>query len=102
MKIKKGDKVVVIAGKNRGTTGTVLRALPEHDQVIIEGVHVVKKHQRANRRGSKGQVVERSMPIHVSNVQLVDPKTGKGTRVRIERTADGVKRIAVKSGSVLK
>lgn len=93
----------MIAGKNRGTTGTVLRALPEQNQVIIEGVNVVKKHQRANRRGAKGQVIERSMPIDVSNVQVVDPKTGKGTRVRIERDTNGVaKRIAVKSGSVLK
>mgnify|MGYP003394492488 CR=1 FL=1 len=102
MKIKKGDKVVVIAGKSRGEKGTVMRAMPKENKVIIEGVNMMKKHQKATRRGGKGQLVERAMPLHVSNVQVVDPKTGKGTRVRIAREKGGMTRVAVKSGTTLK
>ena len=68
MKIKKGDKVIVIAGKNKGTTGTVLKAMPKESRVVVEGVHIVKKHQKP-RGGKKGVLVERPMPIHVSNVK---------------------------------
>lgn len=100
MKIKKGDKVIVIAGKDRGKTGPVVRAIPKKDQIIIEGVNVVKKHKRANRANGKGQIIEKALPVHISNVQMVDPKTGKGTRVRISN-ADGYVRTAAKSGSKL-
>lgn len=102
MKIRKGDKVVVIAGKSRGEKGTVVRSFPKENKVVVEGVNMVKKHQRATRRGGKGQVVERAMPLHVSNVQMVDPKTGKGTRVRIAREKGSATRVAVKSGTALK
>lgn len=71
MNIKKGDKVTVISGKDKGKGGTVERALPKLDRVIIAGVNVVKKHQRAKKDGKKGQIVERPMPIHVSNVKKV-------------------------------
>ena len=98
MKIKKGDKVVVITGKNKGHTGPVVRAFPDTNRVVIEDVNVVKKHTRASAQNRKGQIIDLAMPIHVSNVMLVDPKSGKGTRVRFERK-DGVRRrIAVKSG----
>jgi len=99
MKIKKGDKVIMIAGKDRGKTGTVVRALPSEDRVIIEGLNMVKRHKRA-ARGGKGQIIEKPVSIHVSNVQVVDPKTGKGTRVKVDRSK-GYSRIAVKSGSSL-
>ncbi len=102
MKIKKGDKVIVIAGKDRGTTGTVSRVMPDKSLLLIEGVNVVKKHRRATQRARKGQIIDKTMPIHVSNVQIVDPKSGKGTRVKITRNADGAReRVAVKSGSTL-
>jgi large subunit ribosomal protein L24 len=98
MKLKKGDKVMVIAGKNRGTSGTIVRAIPEKNMVVLEGVNLVKKHRRANQRNRSGQIIDKAMPIHVSNVQLIDPKSGKPTRVSISRGADGAReRIAVKS-----
>ena len=101
MKIKKNDTVVVIAGKDRGKTGKVLRALPAESSVIVEGVQVRKKHERSRRRGQKGQIVQKEFPIHVSNVMCVDPKTGKGTRVgyRVEKGKKA--RVAKKSGAVI-
>lgn len=102
MRIKKGDKVKVIAGKNRGTVATVVRALPLENKVVLEGVNTVKKHRRATARSRSGQIVDKAMPIHASNVMLIDPKSGKETRVRIVRDAKGVRsRVAVKSGSNL-
>jgi len=101
MKIKKGDKVVVIAGKDRGKTGTIFRALPKEQKVIIEGVNVVKRHSRRTKTNQKGQIVEKSMPVHVSNVQITDPKTGKPTRIAIKREGGVYTRVARKSGSRL-
>lgn len=72
MKIKQGDKVKVIAGKDKGKTGTIYRSFPDTDQVIIEGVNVVTKHQKNRQMRSQGQIIERSAPIHVSNVALVE------------------------------
>lgn len=69
MHVKKGDKVIVLTGKDRGKTGTILRALPKEDRVVVEGVNKIKKHQRSKRRDQKGQIVEREMPVHVSNVK---------------------------------
>ena len=98
MKIKKGDNVVVIAGKNRGTTGKVELVLTKKNMVIIDGVNVVKKHRKANQQSRKGQIIEKPMPIHISNIAIADPKGGKATRVRIERSKDGAReRVAVKS-----
>ncbi len=102
MKIKKGDKVIVIAGKNRGETGTVARVLPTRDPVVIDGVNMVKKHRKANQRTRKGQIIDKIMPIHVSNVMIADPKDGKPTRMKITRSKDGARqRVAVKSGSAI-
>ena len=72
MKIRKGDTVKVIAGKDKGKTGSVLLTLKETDQVVIEGINEVKKHQKNRRTRSQGQIIEKSMPIHVSNVALVE------------------------------
>ncbi len=100
MKIKKGDNVMVIAGKNRGVKGKVELVLTKRDMIVIDGVNVVKKHRKATQSGRAGQIVEKSMPIHISNIQIVDPKGGKATRIKIERSKDGVRqRVAVKSGS---
>ncbi|MES2014593.1 MAG: 50S ribosomal protein L24 [Patescibacteria group bacterium] len=98
MKIKKGDKVIVITGKDKGKTGTVTRALPATLQIIVEGLNMKKKHQKP-RGNRKGQIVDMAMPFHVSNAMLVDPKSGKGTRVSISKKGDKRVRIAVKSGS---
>lgn len=101
MKIKKGDKVMVISGKDRGKTGTIYRALPRLESVIIEGVNLVKRHQRRTQSNQKGGIVEKAMPIHVSNVQILDPKTGKPSRIKISREGGAYARVATKSGAKL-
>lgn len=80
MKIKKGDNVIVIGGKDRGKSGKVLRAFPRESKVVVEGVNILKKHQRPTKNNQKGQIVDKTMPIHVSNVMIVD---GKGKRSRV-------------------
>ncbi len=103
MKLKKGDKVIVIAGKAKGQTGSIVRAFPQRDLVVLDGINLVKRHRRPSAKNRLGQIVEKSMPIHVSNVALVDPKGGKPTRIRIKRDEKGNRsRIAVKSGESLK
>jgi large subunit ribosomal protein L24 len=98
-RIRKGDTVVVISGKDAGKTGKVARVLPEADRVVVEGINLVKRHQRPTPRNPSGGIVEREQPIHASKVMPVDPKTGKGTRVRFKTLENGNKiRIAVKSG----
>lgn len=103
MKLKKGDKVVIMAGKSRGESGTILRALPRKNLIVVEGVNVVKKHQRRSSANRKGQIIDRPMPIDASNVMIVDPKSGKPTRIKIQRQAGGgYMRVAVKSGHAIK
>ncbi|HEY4525417.1 MAG TPA: 50S ribosomal protein L24 [Candidatus Paceibacterota bacterium] len=103
MKLKKGDKVIVISGKSKGETGTIVRAMPAEGKVLIDGINLVKRHRRATAANRKGQIVDKPMPLEVSNVQLVDPKTGKPTRIRITRGKDGERvRVAVKSGQEIK
>lgn len=97
MKLKKGDKVLVIAGKDRGKTGEVTDVLRDENRVVVAGVNIVKKHKRG-RGDVKGQVVEKSMPIHASNVMVADPKTGERTRIGIEHKDGKRVRIAKKSG----
>jgi large subunit ribosomal protein L24 len=81
MKIKKGDVVVVTSGKDRGKEGKVLRAFPKKDTVLVEGIQVVSRHQKSRKRGSQGQIVQKPMPIRVSNIALKDAKTGKAVRI---------------------
>ena len=103
-RIRTADEVIVISGKDRGKTGKVLRVDPKKERVYVEGLNIVKRHQRPTQTASgqqAGGVIEREGPIHVSNVMLIDPKDGKPTRVRIE-IADGKRlRIAKRSGSRL-
>lgn len=101
MKIKRDDNVIVISGKDRGKTGKVVKALPKENKVIISGVNVVKVHERPKKSGSKGQVVDKAMPVHVSNVMIVDPKENKPTRVGIKVTDQGKVRIAKRSDTAL-
>jgi large subunit ribosomal protein L24 len=93
MKIKKDDQVKVISGKAKGSEGKVMRVIPEKSTVIIEGLNKAKKHQKPNQKDQKGGIVEKEMPIHVSNVALISPKSGKPTKVS-RRDVDG-KRVRV-------
>ncbi len=81
MKIKKGDTVVVIAGKDRGKTGKVMKALPKEMKLLVEGINVRKKHMRARKQGEKGQVITMSFPMDISNAKLLCARCGKATRV---------------------
>ncbi|MCR4325951.1 MAG: 50S ribosomal protein L24 [Patescibacteria group bacterium] len=98
MKLKKGDKVIVIAGKDKGAVSTVVRIIRDRDLVILDGVNIAKKHRKPSAQNRTGQIVDKTMPIHVSNVMLADPKTGKPTRIRISREKGDRRRVAVKSG----
>jgi large subunit ribosomal protein L24 len=100
-RIKKGDIVVVITGADKGKTGKVLRVLGEENRVVVEGINRVWKHVRPSQKAPQGGRIQKDAPIHVSNVQPIDPSTGKGTRVKFV-VKDGKKhRIAVKSGTDL-
>ena len=99
--IKTGDTVVVIAGADKGTTGKVLRVLTDKNRVVVEGVNRVWKHVRPSQRSPQGGRIQKSAPIHVSNVMPLDPSSGKGTRVRFEERDGRKHRIAVKSGADL-
>lgn len=80
-KIKKGDTVIVIAGKEKGKKGKVLRVIPKHQRVIVEGVNFIKKHQRPTQRFQQGGIIEKEGPIHISNVMLICPRCNNPTRV---------------------
>jgi len=96
MKIKKGDTIIVIAGKDKGKTGKIVRAFPKKNSVIVEGINIHKKHQRARKSNSKGQIIEMAMPINASNVTVSDG----GKRARIGKKLIGGKfvRINKKTG----
>ena len=99
-KIKKGDKVVVLAGKDKGRTGAVLQVMPKEDRVLVEGINVHARHRKPDQANPQGGIDRKPAPLHISNVAVAD-KDGKPTRVRFE-DRDGKKvRVAVKSGEVL-
>ena len=101
MKIKKGDQVVVITGKDKGKKGEVLVAIPTENRVVVSGIKVVKKHTKPTQF-SAGGIEDKELSIHVSNVALVDPKKGTATRVGYKALKDGKKvRVAKKSGETL-
>ena len=101
MKIKKGDKVIVITGKDKGKTGEVIKAMPKESKVVVAGINLVKRHQKPSQENAGG-IVSKEMPIHVSNVALVDPKSGKATRVAMRVEEGGRKvRVAKRSGDVI-
>jgi len=101
MKIKKGDTVVVITGKDKGKTGEVIRSMPKDNKLLVRGINVVKRHTRPTQT-SAGGIVEKEAPIDVSNVALLDPKDNKPTRVGFKIMEDGRKvRVAKKSGTVI-
>lgn len=101
MHVKKGDKVKVITGKDKGKVGVILEAFPKKQRVLVEGVNFVKKHAKPSQDNPQGGILTQEAPIHVSNVMPIDPKTGEPTRVGYE-IRDGKKvRIAKKSGEPL-
>jgi large subunit ribosomal protein L24 len=101
LKIKKGDRVIVTTGRDKGKIGEVLRVLPAENRAIVQGVHKVKRHTRA-RVGAAGGIVEKEATIHVSNLAHIDPKTNKATRIGFKFLSDGRKvRYAKDSGEVL-
>lgn len=103
IKIKKNDQVLVIAGKDRGARGRVLRVLPSRGTAIVERVNMLKRHTRPNpQRGIQGGILEKEAPIHVSNLMVIDPQTDQPTRIGRVRLADGSgSRVAKKSGATM-
>ena len=99
LKIKKGDRVQVLTGKDRGKKGEVMRAIPAEGKVIVDGVNVAKKHQRATSATMQGGIIDKDMPIPVANVAIVCPACGKATRVGYGKGTDGSKvRVCKKCG----
>ncbi len=102
MKIKKGDEVVVLTGKDRGKKGLVVRALPEVGKVVVEGVNVAKRHQRPTSATQQGGIIDKALPLDVSNVAVVSPSDGKATRVGFRFDDKGNKiRVCKRTGADL-
>lgn len=98
-KIKKGDTVVVLSGKDKGKTGEVTKVMPKDSKIIVSGVNIAVRHRKPTQANPQGGLERREASMHISKVALADPKDGKPTRVRFEKTEDGkMQRIAVKSG----
>ncbi len=97
-KIKKGDRVVVLAGRDKGRTGEVIEVRPDENRALVRGINIVKRHQRQTAQ-QEGGIISKELPIHLSNLAIADPKDGKPTRVGFKILADGRKvRIAKRSG----
>ncbi|HEX6103571.1 MAG TPA: 50S ribosomal protein L24 [Alphaproteobacteria bacterium] len=102
LKIKKGDRVVVITGRDKGKQGEVLKVLPQESRVIVQGVNVAKRHTRPSAADPSGGIVDKELPIHVSNVAHLDPKSGQPTRVGFKVLEGGRKvRVARRSGETI-
>ncbi|MCC7428002.1 MAG: 50S ribosomal protein L24 [Alphaproteobacteria bacterium] len=101
-KIRKGDRVQVMAGRDKGKRGEVLRVIPSEERAVVKGVNMIKRHQRPMSVGQPGGIIEREAPVHVSNLMLLDPKSDKPTRVGFKFLEDGRKvRVARASGEVM-
>jgi len=96
MKVKKGDLVLIISGKDKGKTGKIIKALPKDLKILVEGVNIRKKHAKPKKQGEKGQIVEIPSPLNISNVKLICPKCGKATRVGYNFDKDIKKRVCKK------
>ena len=98
-KIRKGDKVVVLSGRDKGKTGEITAAMPKDSKVVVSGVNIATRHKKATQENPQGGLERREAPMHVSKVAILDPKDGKATRVRFETGQDGKKvRVAARSG----
>ncbi len=102
LKIRKNDTVIVLAGEDKGKTGKVLKVLVEKQRAIVEGVNIVNKSTKPNAKNPQGGFVKQEAPIHISNLSLIDPKSGKATRVAVKHEGKNVIRIAKKSGEEIK
>ncbi|MBE6249875.1 MAG: 50S ribosomal protein L24 [Prevotella sp.] len=100
--IKKGDEVIILAGKNKGDKGKVLKVLVDEQKAIVEGANMVSKSTKPSAKNPQGGIVKQEAPIHISNLSLIDPKSGKATRVAIKHEGKNVIRIAKKSGEEIK
>lgn len=101
MKIKKGDEIIVLCGKDKGRKGQVLKAMPKERKVLVQGINVVKRHTKPTQN-TPGGIINKELPIHISNVSLIDPKDGKPTRVGYKMLDDGQKvRFAKRSGEII-
>ena len=100
-KIRKGDQVVILSGKDKGRTGEVVKSLPKEGKVVVSGINVHARHRKADQANPQGGIERKEAPLHVSNVAIADPKSGAPTRVRFE-VRDGKKvRVAAKSGELI-
>lgn len=97
MKLKKGDNVIIVTGKDKGKKGKILRVLPTVNKVVVEGLNMTKRHQRPRKSGEKGTMVNTAMPLNASNVMILDPKSGKATRLGKKKVGDKFVRVARKS-----
>lgn len=100
--IKKGDNVIVIAGNDKGKTGKVLSVIPAANRAVVEGVNLVSRHTKPNTKAPQGGIIKQEAPINVSNISLIDPKSGKATRVGFRMEGDKKVRYAKKSGEEIK
>ena len=100
--IKKNDTVVVLAGEDKGKTGKVLKVLVEKNRAIVEGVSIVSKSTKPSAKHPQGGIIKQEAPIHISNLSLIDPKSGKPTRIAVKHEGKNVVRISKKSGEVIK
>ena len=101
-RIRKGDRVIVITGKDKGKSGVVMEVRPREQRCLVEGLNIMKRHTKPRPPNEPGGVIERPAPIHLSNVALIDPKDGRATRVRIEEELDGrLVRVSSRSGERL-
>jgi len=97
MKLKKGDNAIIITGKDKGKKGKIVRVLVKENKVIVEGLNMMKKHQKPKKSNEKGSMINVAMPIHASNVMIFDPKSGTATRIGKKKVSDKMVRIARKS-----
>ena len=100
-KIKKGDNVVVLSGKDKGRTGVVSQVLPKDGKVVVDGINIAARHRKPSQQNPQGGIDRFPAPMHISKVALADPKTGKPTRVRFEEKNGKKVRVAVKSGETI-
>jgi large subunit ribosomal protein L24 len=100
-KIRKGDTVVILSGKDKGKTGEVIRSIPKESRVVVSGVNVAARHRKASQVNPQGGIDRKEAPLHVSKVAIADPKTGKASRVRFEDRNGKKVRVAVKSGELI-
>ena len=100
--ITRDDQVIVLAGSDKGRSGKVLKVLVDKERVLVDGINLVSKSTKPTAANPQGGIVKQEAPIHISNVSLIDPKSGQPTRIRIRREGKTVTRIAKKSGEVIK